>query len=67
MTGLAGVRRFPRVGRTVASGVIVAPMAGGGELVATRFGPVPPDLIAGRVLARYWPVSNRGRGRFQPG
>lgn len=20
-----------------------------------HFGPVPPDLIAGRVLARYWP------------
>jgi hypothetical protein len=67
MIGLAGARRLPRVGRAVASGVLVAPMAGGSELVAARFGPVPPDLIAGRVLARYWPVSNRGRGRFQPG
>ena len=25
-----------------------------------RFGPVPPDLIEGRVLARYWPVRRRG-------
>jgi hypothetical protein len=59
MIGLASARGFPRVGRVVASGVLVALMAGGGELVAARFGPVPPDLIAGRVLARYWPARCR--------
>jgi hypothetical protein len=40
-------------------------MAGGGELVATRFGPVPPDLIAGRVLAATRPLPRLGP--FRPG
>jgi hypothetical protein len=30
------------------------PAAGGVD--SFRFGPVPPDLIEGRVLGRYWPV-----------
>ena len=33
------------------------PAAGGVD--SFRFGPVPPDLIKGRVLGRYWPVSRR--------
>jgi nickel-type superoxide dismutase maturation protease len=27
-----------------------------GAVDSARFGPVPPELIAGRVLGRYWPV-----------
>jgi signal peptidase I len=32
---------------------------GAGGVDSFRFGPVPPDLIEGRVLGRYWPVSRR--------
>jgi hypothetical protein len=28
---------------------------GAGGVDSFRFGPVPPDLIEGRVLLRYWP------------
>jgi hypothetical protein len=30
---------------------------GPGGVDSFRFGPVPPDLIEGRVLLRYWPIS----------
>jgi len=30
-----------------------------GAVDSFRFGPVPPDLIEGRVLCRYWPVRRR--------
>jgi hypothetical protein len=33
------------------------PRAGGVD--SFRFGPVPPDLIEGRVLIRYWPACRR--------
>ena len=29
---------------------------GAGAVDSVRFGPVPPELIEGRVLGRYWPV-----------
>lgn len=34
------------------------PAAGGVD--SFRFGPVPPELIEGRVLGRYWPVWRLG-------
>lgn len=33
------------------------PAAGGVD--SFRFGPVPQELVAGRVLCRYWPVARR--------
>jgi hypothetical protein len=27
-----------------------------GAVDSARFGPVPPELIAGRVIGRYWPL-----------
>jgi nickel-type superoxide dismutase maturation protease len=30
-----------------------------GAVDSRRFGPVPPDLIEGRVLLRYWPARRR--------
>jgi hypothetical protein len=30
-----------------------------GGVDSFRFGPVPPDLIVGRVLRRYWPLWRR--------
>ena len=32
---------------------------GAGAIDSFRFGPVPDDLIEGRVLVRYWPVLRR--------
>src|SRR5215510_7114471 len=32
---------------------------GAGGVDSFRFGVVPPDLIEGRVVLRYWPVSRR--------
>ena len=34
---------------------------GAGAVDSFRFGPVPPGLIKGRVLARYWPLQRRSR------
>ena len=35
-----------------------------GAVDSRRFGIVPPELIEGRVLARYWPLRRRaGAGR----
>ena len=41
-----------------------------GAVDSSRFGPVPEDLIVGRVLARYWPPRPGGfggTGRPDPG
>jgi len=32
---------------------------GAGGVDSFRFGPVPPELVEGRVLGRYWPVVRR--------
>ena len=34
-----------------------------GAVDSNRFGPVPEELIVGRVLVRYWPP---GRARYSP-
>ncbi len=34
---------------------------GAGGVDSFRFGPVPPDLMKGRVLLRYWPLVRRMR------
>ncbi len=31
-----------------------------GAVDSNRFGPVPEDMIVGRVLARYWPLRRSG-------
>ncbi len=36
---------------------------GAGAVDSFRFGPVPPGLIEGRVLLRYWPLRRRGQRR----
>jgi hypothetical protein len=40
---------------------------GVGEVDSATFGPLPPEMIEGRVIARYWPLvrtmSSRPRGR----
>lgn len=33
--------------------------AGVGEVDSRSFGPVPPALIKGRILVRYWPILRR--------
>ena len=35
---------------------------GAGAVDSRRFGAVPPELIEGRVLLRYWPVRRAARG-----
>ena len=34
-----------------------------GAVDSARFGPVPPGLIEGRVIARYWPLRHSRRAR----
>jgi len=41
---------------------------GAGAVDSRSFGPVPADLIEGRVLTRYWPVRlKRAAGSLPPG
>ncbi len=58
--GLPGTLLVKRVAWREAGGwwlVSDNPSAGGVD--SFRFGPVPPDLVEGRVLLRYWPPRRR--------
>jgi len=42
--------------REAAGWWVTADNPAGGGVDSFRFGPVPPGLIEGRVLGRYWPL-----------
>jgi len=45
--------------REVGGWWLVSDNAAAGAVDSFRFGPVPPELIEGRVLLRYWPLKRR--------
>jgi nickel-type superoxide dismutase maturation protease len=60
---LPGTLLVKRVGWREAGGwFLTSDNPGAGSVDSFRFGPVPPGLIVGRVLARYWPL-RRGQRR----
>ncbi|HEX6934262.1 MAG TPA: S24 family peptidase [Streptosporangiaceae bacterium] len=55
--GLPGMLLVKRAGWREAGGWwLTSDNPGAGGVDSFRFGPVPPDLIEGRVLLRYWPL-----------
>ena len=52
------VKRVAAVG---GEGVTVVGDNPGASTDSRTFGPVPPGLVRGRVLYRYWPEARRGR------
>ncbi len=59
--GQTGLLLVKRVSRPVGAGWwLESDNPGAGAVDSRSFGPVPPGLIEGRVLLRYWPV-RRGR------
>ncbi len=67
-----GMLLVKRAGRCQAGGWwLLSDNAGEATVDSRQFGPVPPELIVGRVIGRYWPPRHEtqtGRpGRSRPG
>jgi nickel-type superoxide dismutase maturation protease len=59
--GRPDVLLVKRAGRRAAAGWwLESDNPGAGAVDSRSFGPVPPELVEGRVLLRYWPL-RRGR------
>ena len=59
--GLPGTLLVKRVAWREAGGwFLTSDNPGAGGVDSFRFGPVPPEMIEGRVLTRYWPPRRRG-------
>jgi nickel-type superoxide dismutase maturation protease len=56
-TGMLLVKRAAR--REPDGWWLLSDNAGAATVDSRQFGPVPPELIEGRVLGRYWPVRRR--------
>jgi nickel-type superoxide dismutase maturation protease len=57
--GMLLVKRADR--RQAGGWWLLSDNAGAATVDSRQFGPVPPELIEGRVLGRYWPARRRAR------